>query len=95
MTSPITINTTEIDDDQGCKRLVESGEKVRLKPVRLREKDKEHGDYFAEKEYREQRAQLGNGSFIISSINRWPCGKVILHLKTRKGKHILNASDVV
>lgn len=58
--------------------------------VNLREKD------VTEEKLRELRELHGNGPFKVSSIGRWPCGKVIMYLKgTNASEHGVSAMDLM
>lgn len=66
-------------------RLVRAGDKVRLLPVDLREKDEDAGDLFAQKDFNSSLRRLGSeGPFTIVWMHQWPCGRKELYVKTRK-----------
>ncbi|MDP2934657.1 MAG: hypothetical protein Q8N59_02760 [bacterium] len=85
MTTLIILKETYIQDGKGGKRLVRSGDKVELKLISPTKRDREHFE-FLEK-------WLGRGPFIISWIGIWPCGRVMLYLKTTGGEPGAYASD--
>ena len=81
MATTKTLNSTRVHGD----RVVRRGETVDLVPVAQMPKDPEAGDYFNDKHFAFLRRWLGNGPFTIINIYSWPCGMVMLSLKTNDG----------
>ncbi len=82
MTTPRNIDEAFVHG----RRLVRPGDKVKLLPIELREKDEEAGDYFAQQEFAQQREWYGNGPFTITEISEWPCGQIMLYIKGGKAE---------
>lgn len=96
MTSPVRIDTAELNDGKGGKRQVKAGDKVDLLPVNLREQDPEYGDLIAKEAYAEQRSHYGEGSFTIDQLEQWPCGEVDVRLAgERKLGSYIRAYDLM
>jgi hypothetical protein len=85
MTEPVYLSETNLNNGNGGKRLVRPGDKVNLLPANLREKEDEDDDYFIPKNIAFLLDWLGKGPYEITGVGQWPCGKVVLYLKTSKG----------
>ncbi len=62
-------------------RVIQPGDTVELLPVDKCTYETEEDQYWAQREFEENRRWLGNGPFTVSSITKWPCGRVMLYLK--------------
>ena len=77
------IRETEVSDGQGGKKKVRVGDKVDLMPFEQTEKGKDpERDYTAKLSYNMEKQHLGKGPYTISQIGHWPCGRIMLYLKT-------------
>lgn len=70
----------EISNGESGKVKVTKGSRVDLLPVEKMNFNNDDNRYFAEQHYGHNRRWLGKGPFIIISITRWPCGRVMIYL---------------
>lgn len=83
MTMPRDLFETEISDGRGGTRLVRPGDSVELLPANPDDEYQEvKGIYLTEANHRFLQNWLGEGAYIIASIGKWPCGRVMLYVKT-------------
>ena len=66
------LNEAPVQDGNGGTRLVGPGDQVDLLP---------------EMDTDSARGWLGQGPYTISWIGQWPCGKIMLYLKTTGGQN--------
>ncbi|MFA4833787.1 MAG: hypothetical protein WC619_02985 [Patescibacteria group bacterium] len=66
------LNEARVQDGAGGTRLVGPGDQVNLSP---------------EMDIESAREWLGQGPYTILWIGQWPCGQVMLHLKTTGGQN--------
>src|SRR6185369_12073735 len=79
------INETEISDGKGGKKKVRLGDKVDMMPFEETESGKDPNcDYTAELSYDTEKRHLGKGPYTIRQIGHWPCGRIMLYLKTER-----------
>jgi hypothetical protein len=77
------ITETEISDGKGGKKIVRICDKVDLLQFdeTVAAKDPER-DYMAKHSYDLQKNHLGKGPYEITRIGHWPCGRIMLYIKT-------------
>lgn len=83
---PVYLHETEISDGKGGKAKVRQGDLVALLPYDPEKPKGEEGRNvsFLEDFYRRRwQSYSGEGPYPISRIGLWPCGRVMLYLKTR------------
>lgn len=94
MTNPTWIEETTLPDTEGNPTTVRKGDKVNLADVgSIVDEEKK---YFANRHADFLRRWLGDGPYAISNMGRWPCGRVMIYVKTKissgSGVH---ASDLI
>ncbi|MDE2019332.1 MAG: hypothetical protein KGJ13_03215 [Patescibacteria group bacterium] len=77
------LRETMVSDGKGGKKEVTLGDKVDLLPFEETEAGKGDHDYMAEHCYDLQKRDLGKGPYEIRQIGHWPCGRIMLYLKTQ------------
>jgi len=80
MTNPNWLPETTLPDAKGNPTIVRKGDKVDLKDIGSIVDDEEK--YFAEKDRDFHLNWLGKGPYEISNIGQWPCGRVMIYVKT-------------
>lgn len=74
---------TQISDGKGGERTVRVGDQVEMLPFEQTNTGKKtQNDYTPEHSYNLEKKELGQGPYTISNIARWPCGRIMLYLKT-------------
>ncbi|MCX6744541.1 MAG: hypothetical protein NTX82_03385 [Candidatus Parcubacteria bacterium] len=84
MTMYAYLPETHLKDGKGGKRLVRPGDQVDLMPADLRKTGDETEDYFIPEDIASLHRWMGKGPYNITGIGQWPCGKIVLVLKTSK-----------
>jgi len=88
MTSPTPISSSTLPDRDGNIVEVRKGDKVSLRPYSPTyspEKKVEDLNYDEFQEFESRRRMetwLGEGPYPISWMGRWPCGRIMIYVKT-------------
>lgn len=78
---PVNLHETNIWDGKGGIKQVKPGSKVDLLPYNPENPKGEKGKYSSESNM-QMKGWLGEGPWVISWIGIWPCGRVMLYVKT-------------
>lgn len=81
MTIPTWIPETTLPDREGNPTVVRKGDKVNLTDIGSIVDEEEK--YFANQNKDFLQRWLGDGPYEISNIGRWPCGRVMVYVKTK------------
>jgi len=76
------VHETTVSDGKGGTKKVRIGDKVDLLPFEQTKAGRGDHDYMDECIYDIQKRDLGKGPYEIRQIGHWPCGRIMLYLKT-------------
>ncbi|MFA6022700.1 MAG: hypothetical protein WC781_01280 [Candidatus Pacearchaeota archaeon] len=92
MGNPRKLNEVFVLDDEGKRRIVKAGDLVGLLPPH--KESATYENFMAQEHYDFLKNWLGGeGPFTISWIGQWPCGRIMLYLKTERSEPGAYAND--
>ena len=94
MTNPTWLEEIVLSNREGIPTIVRKGQKVDLADIGSVADEEER--FFAKKNKNFLLRYLGKGPYSVSEIGMWPCGKVMIYLKTETSPSSgVYASDLV